>query len=130
MFFFFFSSRRRHTRYWRDWSSDVCSSDLRNTFNVYSTYKLWLGAEKEHAFKFMLGMNQVTSKWKTYTGTKNDLIDQTNPQFKLASGEQFIDGDTDWEAQLGYFGRINYAYADRYLVEANLRRDGSSKIGR
>src|SRR3712207_7150901 len=28
MVFFFFSSRRRHTRYWRDWSSDVCSSDL------------------------------------------------------------------------------------------------------
>src|SRR3712207_6396029 len=32
MFFYqllvFFSSRRRHTRYWRDWSSDVCSSDL------------------------------------------------------------------------------------------------------
>src|SRR3712207_7575018 len=27
---FFFSSRRRHTRYWRDWSSDVCSSDLMN----------------------------------------------------------------------------------------------------
>src|SRR3712207_802261 len=27
-FFFFFSSRRRHTRYWRDWSSGVCSSDL------------------------------------------------------------------------------------------------------
>src|SRR5258707_12030000 len=25
---FFFASRRRHTRYWRDWSSDVCSSDL------------------------------------------------------------------------------------------------------
>src|SRR3712207_8583536 len=28
LIFFFFSSRRRHTRYWRDWSSDVCSSDL------------------------------------------------------------------------------------------------------
>src|SRR5258707_12016412 len=28
---FFFSSRRRHTRYWRDWSSDVCSSDLFGT---------------------------------------------------------------------------------------------------
>src|SRR3712207_8094837 len=28
--YFFFSSRRRHTRYWRDWSSDVCSSDLLN----------------------------------------------------------------------------------------------------
>src|SRR3712207_8316345 len=28
LLFGFFSSRRRHTRYWRDWSSDVCSSDL------------------------------------------------------------------------------------------------------
>src|SRR5438874_4751616 len=28
MFYFFFSSRRRHTRSLRDWSSDVCSSDL------------------------------------------------------------------------------------------------------
>src|SRR6266496_2259948 len=28
MYFFFFSSRRRHTRSLRDWSSDVCSSDL------------------------------------------------------------------------------------------------------
>src|SRR6266700_3575455 len=28
MFFLFFSSRRRHTRFSRDWSSDVCSSDL------------------------------------------------------------------------------------------------------
>src|SRR5437660_3106685 len=27
---FFFSSRRRHTRWPRDWSSDVCSSDLKN----------------------------------------------------------------------------------------------------
>src|SRR3712207_2891327 len=34
----FFSSRRRHTRYWRDWSSDVCSSDL------------WIGS----AFRFSL----------------------------------------------------------------------------
>src|SRR5690625_6120723 len=30
MFSFFFSSRRRHTRWPRDWSSDVCSSDLGN----------------------------------------------------------------------------------------------------
>src|SRR5207245_4538832 len=31
-FFFFFSSRRRHTRCYRDWSSDVCSSDLLGAF--------------------------------------------------------------------------------------------------
>src|SRR5258707_14134637 len=38
---FFFSSRRRHTRYWRDWSSDVCSSDLAATRSLGA----WLEAE-------------------------------------------------------------------------------------
>src|SRR3712207_2970365 len=37
--FFFFSSRRRHTRYWRDWSSDVCSSDLLSA-EVYGDFLL------------------------------------------------------------------------------------------
>src|SRR2546422_8182139 len=32
--FFFFSSRRRHTRCSRDWSSDVCSSDLPESFQI------------------------------------------------------------------------------------------------
>src|SRR5258707_10545408 len=35
--FFFFSSRRRHTRYWRDWSSDVCSSDLVRSCRIACT---------------------------------------------------------------------------------------------
>src|SRR5690606_40360880 len=34
---FFFSSRRRHTRFSRDWSSDVCSSDLRYVQNWFET---------------------------------------------------------------------------------------------
>src|SRR2546422_3501324 len=42
-FFFFFSSRRRHTRCSRDWSSDVCSSDL-----------IFLGAG-EHRYHEALG---------------------------------------------------------------------------
>src|SRR5690606_5030407 len=33
-YIFFFSSRRRHTRFSRDWSSDVCSSDLRKIFRT------------------------------------------------------------------------------------------------
>src|SRR6266576_5938353 len=38
MFFFFFSSRRRHTRSLRDWSSDVCSSDLENQRYTYAGF--------------------------------------------------------------------------------------------
>src|SRR6266508_5245425 len=36
LLFFFFSSRRRHTRWPRDWSSDVCSSDLWNPIQLAS----------------------------------------------------------------------------------------------
>src|SRR3712207_8880361 len=38
---FFFSSRRRHTIYWRDWSSDVCSSDLivKQTWSITEIYQ-------------------------------------------------------------------------------------------
>src|SRR3989449_3075128 len=47
-FFFFFSSRRRHTRCSRDWSSDVCSSDL-----------LWGGLETatHRDWQWVLGVN-------------------------------------------------------------------------
>src|SRR6266571_6689452 len=37
--FFFFSSRRRHTRLTCDWSSDVCSSDLRRKTGTRSTWR-------------------------------------------------------------------------------------------
>src|SRR5258707_1566420 len=40
---FFFSSRRRHTRYWRDWSSDVCSSDLAAVQSYWRIPELKLG---------------------------------------------------------------------------------------
>src|SRR6478672_6345270 len=42
-FFFFFSSRRRHTRSDRDWSSDVCSSDLRCVVRVAAGPRLGYG---------------------------------------------------------------------------------------
>src|SRR3712207_5406167 len=55
--FFFFSSRRRHTRYWRDWSSDVCSSDLEAFFDrphdeILRTVapSLRVGEDVSHAF--------------------------------------------------------------------------------
>src|SRR5699024_12109241 len=41
--FFFFSSRRRHTRSKRDWSSDVCSSDLRVEFGAKLSVSLVSG---------------------------------------------------------------------------------------
>ena len=104
------------------------STTNRHTFNSYTTYNLRFGANKEHAFKFMAGMNSVASKSKWLQGKKNDLIDIHNPQFPLATGDQFASGSNSWSGLLGFFGRINYNYADRYLLEGNIRRDGSSKF--
>src|SRR2546422_6787609 len=47
VFFFFFSSRRRHTRCSRDWSSDVCSSDLESVTTVEEILRVFLGDAKD-----------------------------------------------------------------------------------
>lgn len=98
------------------------------TANIYTTYNLKVGDKDQHALKFLLGMNRVESETTSSWGQKTTLFDITNPQFDLATGTQTSGGDFRWEAQLGYFGRINYAFMDKYLLEANIRRDGSSKF--
>ena len=97
-----------------------------NTLNAYTTYSLNL--KQDHAFKFILGMNRVTSNTEWQSSQITNLLDINNPQFPFAIGTQTSSGNKSWESQLGYFGRINYAYKNRYLVEANLRYDGSSKF--
>src|SRR5690554_221803 len=52
LFFFFFSSRRRHTRCGRDWSSDVCSSDL--PFGTTNDFANMLGLGKDIDFNLAL----------------------------------------------------------------------------
>src|SRR3712207_7231176 len=52
-FYFFFSSRRRHTRYWRDWSSDVCSSDLADSGKLRN-----LPCGLSHDFRIERAVNQ------------------------------------------------------------------------
>src|SRR5699024_11713637 len=53
IYFFFFSSRRRHTRSKRDWSSDVCSSDLMCCTFKESTFTIFfsLSLKPSKAFK-------------------------------------------------------------------------------
>src|SRR5690554_1248568 len=49
VFFFFFSSRRRHTRCGRDWSSDVCSSDLADNFgNTVHLFERECSVQRRH----------------------------------------------------------------------------------
>ncbi len=97
-----------------------------HTINAYTTYNLNL--KEDHAFKFILGLNRVAATSESHTAQITNLTDITNPQFNFGAGTQTVSGNKSWEAQLGYFGRINYAYKNKYLVEGNLRYDGSSKF--
>lgn len=97
----------------------------RHTVNAYSTYRL--NAEK-HAFKFMAGTNLVALKWDSHWSRVSNLINEENPQFNYAVGTQTTGGNANWESLIGYFGRINYAFDNKYLLEGNLRYDASSKF--
>jgi TonB-linked SusC/RagA family outer membrane protein len=97
-----------------------------HTINAFTTYNLNL--KEDHAFKFILGVNRVTATTEWQTSQITNLIDITNPQFDFGIGTPSVSGDKLWEAQLGYFGRINYAFQNKYLIEGNLRYDGSSKF--
>src|SRR5690625_6979244 len=57
--YFFFTSRRRHTRWPRDWSSDVCSSDLYNCNKLHiscdniSTNSIYINIIKHECYKML-----------------------------------------------------------------------------
>lgn len=98
----------------------------RHTVNAYSTYN-W-NLNENNNFKFTLGTNVVAYKTKSHWSRKTELINEENPQFNFATGTETVGGDAYWESQLGYFGRINYSFADKYLLEGNLRYDATSKF--
>jgi TonB-linked SusC/RagA family outer membrane protein len=98
-----------------------------STINAFTTYNWKLSAD--HQFKFILGVNRVAQNTEWQSQQVNQLTDINNPQFNFTVGTPpVVSGDKTWESQLGYFGRINYAFKDKYLIEGNLRRDGSSKF--
>src|SRR5438445_12573221 len=72
---FVFSSRRRHTRYWRDWSSDVCSSDLAATAFApavaapASFSAAWLLRLSERSEERRVG-KECRSRWSPYKSKK------------------------------------------------------------
>ena len=98
-----------------------------STINAFTTYNWDLNQNNE--FKFILGLNRVAANTEWQSQQVNQLTDINNPEFNFAVGAPpIVDGDKTWEAQLGYFGRINYAFKNKYLFEGNLRYDGSSKF--
>ncbi|MEJ7780358.1 MAG: SusC/RagA family TonB-linked outer membrane protein, partial [Daejeonella sp.] len=98
----------------------------RHTINAITTYNLSL--KENHEFKFLAGLNRVTDNRANQFTQVTNLTNLDNPQFGNAIGVQTGGGDEFHEAQLGYFSRVNYAFKNKYLLEGNIRYDGSSKF--
>lgn len=108
-------------------SSYFTNSNKRNyhAVNLYGKYDKTYG---EHALNFMLGMNQQISVNEGFSASRQELISPSNPGLSTATGVVNVtDFYTDYGI-VGFFGRANYQFKDKYLLEANGRYDGSSRF--
>ncbi len=96
-----------------------------NALNMYASYT---HALDQHNFKYLLGTNYEKNHYESYNATRYDLLSPDSPSLGTSSGNQFVNDSFGQYAVLGYFGRINYDYANRYLLELNGRIDGSSRF--
>ena len=95
------------------------------TVNIYTDYTHSFG---KHNTKFMVGVNYERYEQDTLWGSGEDLTTQDVPYLSQAQSN-LLTGDSYWHrATAGLFGRINYDYDEKYLFEANLRYDGSSRF--
>lgn len=82
----------------------------------------------DHDFKVMAGSNIEKSEYKYFYGKRMGLLTVGKPELNLATGDQLTSSEHTWWAVAGFFGRINYSYKDRYMLEVNGRYDGSSRF--
>lgn len=99
---------------------------LINSFNAYATYNKALGSG--HHLKFMAGINAEDDEDLNFTATHQTLLDPNKGEIPLATGDYSASGSHAEDAYAGYFGRINYDYKEKYLLEVNGRYDGSSSF--
>ena len=121
------------------WTPDDPSNKFRNelneknrtttkhTFEAYADYiHTW---NKDHNFKAMAGMQYDTRYYHQNKITANGLLSEDLNDFNLADATLYeVSGGKSRYKTLGFFGRLNYDYANRYLIELSGRADGSSRF--
>lgn len=98
----------------------------RHTLNITTDYN-WQINEKNN-LKVLVGMNRTDWESEDNWSQITNLTDINNLSWDKTIGTQTSSGNLYWDGQLGFFGRVNYNLMDKYLLEANIRYDGSSKF--
>lgn len=105
------------------------NSDYKDLFEATADYGFSLG---KHNVSLLGGITYENYRKDEIAGTVKNLISNDFYSFKyydssIPSNTSVTDKIEPW-SMLSYFGRVNYNFADRYLLEANIRYDGSSRL--
>ena len=125
------SSETTHVAFDSGDHNSVYEYSYRSTYlnyNIYSDYTFNF-ADKNN-MKVMVGFQGEDEKTRNLNASRNDMQVTTLPVLDLTtSSETYSLGSNyqKWRA-VGFFGRINYDYDSRYLFEANIRYDGTSRF--
>lgn len=98
-----------------------------NSFQAYATYSWQLAGS--HHFKLLGGYSYEDFRYEYLSSGISNLV--TNDFYSLNWGDPKTTTTGDnilTSASMGFFGRLNYNFNDKYLFEANLRYDGSSRL--
>ena len=96
--------------------------------NIYGEYEETFA--QKHYFKAMAGWNYEQSQYKRVNEDNTDLLTSDVENINLAFGTDSKTVASSWSAYKfgGFFGRLNYSYDNRYLIEFNGRYDVSSRF--
>ncbi len=89
----------------------------------------------EHSFDIVLGQSAKQSSGGYLSGSRNNIISLDRPYLDAstglaADGDQSASGAPHVMARLAsYFARASYNFDERYMIQATVRRDGSSRFG-
>lgn len=104
------------------------SRSLYNNLRATATYEKAFG---DHNFKVLLGASREDYQNKYLSASRDDFPLPEYPVLDTGSAEnqQNSGNESEWALQ-SFFGRINYDYKQKYLLEINSRYDGSSRFSK
>ena len=133
-----------YTNYYkRDMVHSYTSGMLHNDLNSvtlgesYATKWTWSNTANyvksigRHDIDVLVGMEMYKEETIDFSAYKDGFLVETPEQMwpNMGIGTSNVTGAASGYALLSYFGKVNYAYADRYLASVTLRYDGSSRFG-
>ena len=105
--------------------SEAWNNNIYTTYLGQATYTKRLG---NHTFKFLAGGQSELFTNNFFGASRQGFINPNQPYLSLGSGIRDNNAGADELALVGFFARFNYSYKDKYFLELNGRRDGSSRF--